>query len=179
MNSSLVPLRVFPPLWNPGTLVFTGINICIFYIWIFVTQNAINISLKQPGYVYRYRDIQHNKKGQTECYFGEGVRHINTLSVAISDHAFVDNEMVRKYNFGVCSTAHSLQLHQFFWASQLISYLFVFVFFCVWFIVHGIFFKLINNWWSKNCTHVSTFYKWINKLIQMIHSWWGFFHFFT
>lgn len=58
----------------------------------------------------RYRGIKHNQKGQTECYFGEGVSHIsvNTLSVAISDHAFVDNEMARKYNFRVCSTAHSL-----------------------------------------------------------------------
>lgn len=51
MNFSLVPLRVFPPLLNPGTLVFTEINICIFYIWIFGTQNDINSSSTQTRYV--------------------------------------------------------------------------------------------------------------------------------
>jgi len=53
------------------------------------------------------------------------------LFVAISDYAFVDNEMTRKYNFRVCSTALSLQLYinvffVFFYIS--VEYLFICLF---------------------------------------------------
>ncbi len=84
---SLVPLWVFPLLETPARLFYRN-QYLYFYIWICVTQNDINISLTQTGYVYRYRGKNIIKKDRLNVYLGKGFDHmsINTLSVAISDH---------------------------------------------------------------------------------------------